>query len=691
MSDDDALHALAGRAGIVREWQNFAGDAHLVSDDTLCMVLEALGYPCRSADDIRAGLDRLEPPETIDALPPLLTGTAGRPTRVVLDGDLPRRARLLLESGSGRDLTPHEAHNGIDLPAVAEPGYHRLLIGDREIVLAIAPEGGAKIAGRGWGVAAQVYGLRRSGDGGIGDTASVAAFAEAAARDGADAVALSPMHALFLAQPSRYGPYSPSSRLFLNPLYAAPELVLGPEPVAQAIDRARLQGEFAALERLKLIDWPRATAARVGMLRELFAAFTSGGGIPDGLRADFAQFTADGGALLAQHACFEALQHEQMVQAPDYTDWRRWPTDLRDPDSPAVAAFAAGRRSEIQFHSFLQWLADRSLGAAQQRARDAGMRIGLIADLAVGMDPAGSHAWSRQQEILGGLAIGAPPDLLNPNGQQWGITTFSPQALKQTGFAALLATLRAAMRNCGGARIDHAMGLQRLWLVPEGASAADGAYLRYPLTDMLRLLALESHRHQAVLVGEDLGTVAEGFREKLDAHGVYGMRVLWFERDEDGFAAPEQWDRSAIAMTSTHDLPTVASWWLGADIRLRAQHGVLGPQQRPEALEAERDEDRQAVWAAMHDAGVAEGALPPADETTRFVDAAVRFVGLAACPLALLPLEDLIGTTEQPNLPGTTDQHPNWRRRTERAAAELLEEPAVARRVAALNAERPRR
>jgi 4-alpha-glucanotransferase len=691
MSDDDALHALARRAGIVIEWQNFAGDTRVVSDDTLRVMLEALGYQCRSADDLRAGLDRLAPPETSDALPPLLTGTVGRPTRVALDGELPRRARLLLEAGSRRDLSPRETHNGIDLPAIAEPGYHRLQIADREIVLAIAPERGTRIAGRVWGVAAQVYGLRRSGDGGIGDAASVAAFAEAAARRGADAVALSPMHALFLAQPSRYGPYSPSSRLFLNPLHAAPELVLGAQPVVQAIERAKLKGEFAALESLPLIDWPRATAARVRMLRELFAAFTAGEGIQDGLRADFTQFVADGGVLLAQHACFEALQHEQLATAPDNVDWRRWPTDLRDPDSPAVAAFAVAHRPEVQFHLFLQWLANKSLAVAQQRARAAGMGVGLIADLAVGMDPAGSHAWSRQQEILGGMAIGAPPDLFNPNGQQWGITNFSPHALKQSGFAAFLATLRAAMRNCGGARIDHAMGLQRLWLVPEGASAAEGAYLNYPLTDMLRLLALESHRHQAVLVGEDLGTVPEGFREKLDAHGLYGMRVLWFEREEDGFSAPEQWDRGAIAMTSTHDLPTAASWWLGADIRLRAQHGVLGPQQRAEALESERMEDRHALWAAFREAGVADGVPPPADEATRFVDAAVRFVGRTACPLALLPLEDILGSDEQPNLPGTVDQHPNWRRRTPGEAAGLLDEPVVARRVAALSAERPRR
>ena len=227
-----------------------------------------------------------------------------------------------------------------------------------------------------------------------------------------------------------------------------------------------------------------------------------------------------------------------MQSATGASDWRQWSLDLRDPASAAVAVFAASHEPEVRFHCFLQWLADRSLGAAQERAREAGMRIGLIADLAVGMDPTGSHAWSRQGDVLGGLAIGAPPDLFNPRGQNWGLTGFSPRALVNGGFAPFLATLRAVLRHAGGMRIDHAMGMTRLWLIPDGAEPSSGAYLAYPLTDLLRLLALESQRHHAVVVGEDLGTVPEGFRETLETSGLHGMRVLWFERTERGFAAP---------------------------------------------------------------------------------------------------------------------------------------------------------
>jgi 4-alpha-glucanotransferase len=677
------------------DWENYAGTPHTVAPEVLCKVLEALGYPCGNDDEIRESRHRLAPPEGFEALPPLVTAIAGRPARLILTTEAPRRARLLLQSGTARDVVPHETQTGLELPAIVEPGYHRLLIGEREIVLAVAPDRATSFAQlasgkRIWGLAAQIYGLRRHGDGGIGDALGVAMLAESAARRGADALALSPVNALFAAQPERYSPYSPSSRLFLNPLHAAPELVFDESIIRQAIEQAGVSGEMQRLEALPLIDWPAASAAKLRLLHALFAAFISGTIADQALHADFVRFQAEGGALLANHACFEALHAEQLAAIPRCEDWRSWPSDLRDPDSATVAAFVQARRRDISFHMFLQWLADRSLAAAQRRARAAGMRIGLISDLAVGMDPAGSHAWSRQQDVLVGLTIGAPPDLYNPNGQQWGITTFSPRALEASGFAPFLATVRAALRNAGGVRIDHAIGLYRLWLVPHGESPADGAYLTYPLTDMLRLLALESQRHGAVVVGEDLGTVPEGLRERMDDHGIYGMRVLWFEQNDDGFASPEQWDQSAIAMTSTHDLPTVASWWQGADIALRARHGVLGANQKQQVLEAEREQHRAQLWRAFRAAGVAQGKVPSHETPDLFVDAAVRFVARTASPLALLPLEDVLGWPDQPNLPGTIDQHPNWRRRNPHPADKLMDDPAAARRLADVAAERPR-
>jgi 4-alpha-glucanotransferase len=318
------------------------------------------------------------------------------------------------------------------------------------------------------------------------------------------------------------------------------------------------------------------------------------------------------------------------------------------------------------------------------------MRIGLISDLAVGMDPGGSHAWSRQNDILAGLSIGAPPDLFNPRGQDWGLTTFSPRALVTGGFAPFLATVRAALRHTGGVRIDHAMSLARLWLLPEGAEPADGAYLTYPLTDLLRLLALESQRHQAIVIGEDLGTVPEGFRETLETAGLHGMRVLWFERNEHRFVKPETWDGSAVAMTSTHDLPTTAGWWHGTDIATRAACGRLGNDVREEDVANERAADRHALWEAFIESGVASGEAPSPADTQPVVDAALQFVARTSSPLCLTPIEDVLGQEEQPNLPGTTDQHPNWRRRLKPEAAVLLNEPHAAARVQTLATARPR-
>jgi 4-alpha-glucanotransferase len=465
-------------------------------------------------------------------------------------------------------------------------------------------------------------------------------------------------------------------------------MVFGPEAVAQAMRDSGVADAFGRLEGEKLIDWPGSSAAKLALLRALFVLFLDGPDADGPLGADFASFRADGGDLLHQHATFEALHADR---APEH-DWRRWAVDLRNPDSATVAAFAASRRHEVLFHEFLQWVTDRSLAAAQGRAREAGMRIGLVGDLAVGMDPTGSHAWSRQRDVLPGVAIGAPPDMFNPRGQDWGLTGFSPRALEDSGFAPFIATVRAVLRHAGGLRIDHAMGLSRLWLVPEGADPADGAYLAYPMTDLLRLLALESARHNAIVVGEDLGTVPAGFRETLVQEGVHGMRVMWFERwDDNSFAPASAWDPTALAMTTTHDLPTVAGWWHGTDIAARAACGRLGEGVTAEHASAERDGDRAALWQRFVAEGVAEGEAPSPDTPQRVVDAALAFVARTLSPLCLLPVEDLLGQEEQPNLPGTVDEHPNWRRRMPGPVDVLMQADATAARMASVAAVRPRK
>jgi len=694
-TSDDALRELARRAGIAVEWRDYANRERVVGSDVLRALLAALGVPADTRSDLAASRRLLGRRTSLASLPPLVTATAGRPTRLDVGATESRTALLKLESGETRDLTLIPARGRLRIPPVLESGYHRLEVGEREIVLAVAPSRCRTIDdavpdARLWGLAAQVYGLRHPGDGGIGDAAGVAVLAEAAAARGADALALSPVHALYSADLTRFGPYSPSSRLFLNPLHAAPVLVFGAERVAAAIAEADLGAEFTRLEIAPLIDWPASGRAKLRLLRTLFDLLLAGPDADGRLGVDFATFRADGGPLLREHAVFEALHAEQMAATPPQPDWRLWPADLRDPGGPAVAAFAAARHEEVLFHLFLQWVADRSMAAAQASAREAGMRIGLIGDLAVGMDPAGSHAWGRQGDVLGELSIGAPSDLFNPLGQDWALTGFSPRALVAAGFAPFIATLRAALRHAGGVRIDHAMGLARLWLIPRGGVPADGAYVAYPMADLIRLLALESVRNEAVVVAEDLGTVPSGFRDVLDQAGIQGMRVLWFERDERGFTAPDSWDRSAIAMTTTHDLPTVAGWWRGSDITTRAACGRLGEGVTEAAAAAERAVDRPLLWQAFARAGVAAAEPPAYEDTAPVVDAALAFVVRTASPLAMLPLEDVLGEVEQPNLPGTIDEHPNWRRRLGCAVGEALDDPAAAARLERVTAERPR-
>lgn len=655
------LHALASEAGLTIDWEDAAGDAQRVSDAALVAVLAALDLPADSAAAIADSRHRVQEQASECGF---FSADVGTPAELPAGCLTPGHAELLLEDGSRRSLRIE----GGRLPAIDVPGYHRLVQGERVLRLAIAPRrcfGIADAAGgkRLWGPAVQIAGLRDATPRAFGDFGSLAETARSFAAAGADALAISPVHALFPADASRYSPYAPSSRLFLNILYADPALA------GAAVDEPASGA---------LIDWADAIPTRLHQLRAAFAARSSA------VRAKVAAYAQDGGDELLRHARFDAL-HAHFFEATGATGWQGWPAAFHDPDSDAVSAFAAEHSEEVDFYLFCQWLAKRSLDAAQRAATDGGMALGLIADLAVGMDGGGSHAWSRRNDLLTGLSLGAPPDLLGPEGQSWGITGFSPRALRRTGFEPYIATLRAALDHAGGIRIDHALGLRRLWVVPEGASPRDGAYLTMPLEDMLRVLAIESHRARAVVIGEDLGTVPEGFRPKMDERGMLGMRVLPFECDDDGFLAPHRWSPEAAAMTGTHDLATVAGWWSGRDIDWNWRLGRT----RPDAVEADdratRGEERALLWQAFADAGITDAPEPAADAPAAAVDAAFDFVAGTPCALAILPIEDLIGAEEQPNLPGTIDEHPNWRRRMPAPTPELLARPEVDRRVARIN------
>jgi 4-alpha-glucanotransferase len=415
-------------------------------------------------------------------------------------------------------------------------------------------------------------------------------------------------------------------------------------------------------------------AAKHRLLQALYEGFVQS---EHPLHADFSSFRHAGGEALENHCRFEAIQETRLAKG-ESLDWREWPQQWRNPRSTALAEFAEENAGRIGFFAFCQWLIARCLERAQTAARRAGMSIGLIADLAVGADGGGSQAWSRQDELLASLTVGAPPDILNRTGQGWGISAFSPEGLVRNGFRAFIEMLRANFAHAGGLRIDHVMGLQRLWVIPNGSPPADGAYLYYPVDDLLRLLALESHRHQAIVLGEDLGTVAEGLREKLIARSILGMRVLLFEQDNTHFKPILDWPDNALATTSTHDLPTLNGWWHGRDIDWNARLGLVDATGEIEWRQ-HREREREGLRRVLSEDP--QNFREESHETDQVLDAAIRFLGHTRAPLVLLPLEDALGIEQQANLPGTIDTHPNWSRRLPGASEALLDDPDAARRL----------
>ncbi|MDQ0142299.1 4-alpha-glucanotransferase [Cupriavidus necator] len=738
------LQALALRAGLQPHWTDAWDQPRAVSDAALRRVLDGLGLPCATPGQCAAAHAWLAADDAAHALPPLVTAERGQPVAVPWPHTLPQRAyRLTLEDGAiiaGTAVRGAGASAGLmHLPPIDVCGYHRLDLGDGHTTLAVAPRrcygvaDALRHAGRDgddatrpspWGLAVQLYSLRRGAPCGMGDLTALADACASAAQAGADAVAINPLHAPFAALPERYSPYAPSSRLFLNPLYADPAARFGEPAVAAAIADLGAGDTLQALDARREIDWIALAPLRYAILRWLWQRRETL--LPRAALDHCAAFRARGGTALHAHACYEAIQARRLsdnANGPNHhaaPDWRCWPVTLRSPADAAVAAFAQAHADDVAFHGFLQWLADDGLARAQRAARDAGMALGIIRDLAVGADPGGSQAWTRQQETLAGFHAGAPPDMYNPLGQDWGVAVFSPRGLRRHGYAAFLEMLRANLAHAGGLRIDHVLGLARLWLVPAGAPASDGAYLRYPLDDLLRLVALESWRHRVIIIGENLGTVPPELNAALSTRGVLGIDVLWFQREagaQDGtqdpastgaradaveepprsaapapapaaFLPPQAWPPEAVATTTTHDLPTVAGWWAGQDLAWRDRLQLLAPGETLAQAQAGRARERVALWQALCAAGLCNGAVPAAEHAP--LDAVLAWVGTAPTALRLLPAEDLLGMVEQPNLPGTTSGHPNWQRRLDTEPGAWFDTPTLRARAEAWRGSRHR-
>jgi len=528
--------------------------------------------------------------------------------------------------------------------------------------------------GRGWGITCQLYGLRSARNWGIGDFEDLARLGEMAGRMGADFLGVNPLHALFLAEPQRASPFSPSERNFLNPLYIAIDQVEGFDATSDLDESA-----LAPLRGGDLVDYKVVAEHKLSVLRRIHQRVRGSD------REMLDRFREAGGEPLRRYALFEAISLEMMRRGAG-AGWHAWPEEYQDPDSDAVAQFAREHEEELHFQIWLQWTADRQLGGAAKRLRDAGMRIGLYLDLAVGTAPDGAATWSDRTLTVIGVEIGAPPDMFNPDGQCWGLAPLSPSEITEREFRPVRRSYETILRYAGALRIDHAMSLYRLFWIPTGFPAGEGASVLYPMPEILRRLAEASQASRALIIGEDLGVVPEGFRDEMDRANLLGYRIFYFERNDHGFISPEHWPRSALACIGSHDTNTLAGWWTSSDIDLREKIGLFDAEVARKERERRYWEKSQAIEMlrsrGQHDVG---------EEFSEAAAAGIhRLVASAPSRLFAAQMEDLLGLTDQPNIPGTVEEHPNWRRKLPVPIEELESSPILRAVVAAIRQERPR-
>ena len=723
MSARDPIRRLGQLYGIDPSYTDIWGKRRRTSEATERALLEAMGAKVGSEREIADSLREAEarpwrrmlapvrvvaPPEPLEvtfSLPARFDGTAVEWTLAEEAGEC-REGTLRPDefAAVGTAEVDGETYRRwrMPLPSDLPHGYHRLSMAVRgqsrahsatmRVIVTPARCHGAERSNRLWGLIAQLYGVRSARNWGMGDFTDLADLADRAAAAGAGAVGVNPLHALFPADPNHISPYSPSSRLFLNVLYldveAVPDLPESSE--AQAlIGDAGFRRQIDQARAADLVDYPAVWRLKRRALELLFESFQARHLLSSSARARaFAEFRAEMGEALEQHAVFDAL-HEHALQTSGIWTWQNWPEALRRPDSAEVAAFAREHRERVDFFAYLQWLADLQLKAAQARARAQGMPIGLYQDIAVAVNPASAMAWANPGISLSGASVGAPPDWFNPNGQNWVLAPLSPVGLRETAYDVFAAALRHNMRYAGAVRIDHVMGLQRLFWMPEGANPSEGAYVRYPFDDLVRIIALESERHRCLVIGEDLGTVPRGFRPAMRRAGLLSCRVLYFERERDGaFVAPEAYPRQALVSASTHDLPTVKGFWGARDVRWRETLRRFPDEDALKQARVERDRDRVLLLRALERAELLPTGIdpeaPPVEISDELVVAIHRYLAESPGCLLMVQLEDASGEEEQPNLPGT-DEHPNWRRKLRPSLEELPDQPMV-RRLAAVMA-----
>lgn len=716
MADPQLIEWLRQLRGVEREYFDFRGQHQRVSDASLQRILEAFGHDLDDDRRIVQEARQLSEKDWRRVLPPAAVLRRGRNRHVAITVLRPLLDRLVwrltLEAGGHMtgyvepshlpvleeraldDL--HFARLALSLPEDIPLGYHQLrletAVGQAlgHCRLIVAPErcyepesmaGGDRL----WGIAVQLYSVRSRRNWGIGDFTDLKAMIDRSAPLGVDVIGLNPLHALFPADPSLDSPYSPASRQFLNPIYVDPEAT----PEFAVCKEARglvagdaFQARLSQLRSVELVDYPAVWGAKEEVFRLLHQAFEDS--VDTERRHDFEQFIESTGKSLEYISIFYALQqHFSNTGCPG--GWQAWPEAYHRPDSDAVQAFGAKHRGEVRYHMYLQWLAHEQLQSAENRARRAGMKVGIYRDLAVGINGGGPEAWADQDLYASATTIGAPPDPLALNGQDWGIPPMRPDVLRERSYQPFIDLLRANMGEGGALRIDHVMVLYRLWWVPSGRPSAEGTYVYYDLDAMMSILALESQRHKCLVIGEDLGTVPEAIRHAMPDFGVYSYRVFYFEHDPDGLPRrPANYPAQTLVTVSTHDLPPLASFWRATDIELRQRLALYPDEDTREQTLAGRVRQRRMILAALHDAGLHRS---PGDEADRLgqpisqslAEAVQVYLARSRARLMVVQPEDWLYMETPVNVPGTRDEHANWQRKLDTDLEDWLEWDDVSR------------
>lgn len=689
------LDTSCNKAGILPDYYDIWGNRHVASDESRRLLLEAMEF-----ESAQTSVNALLPPVWVGWLDQPAVITLGFQSLSVLDW------RVRLESGDLLEGTLQAGQQELVLTAIGETGYHRLelrqdedFVADMLVIICPRSSYAPPSRNRTWGLSVQLYALQTEENWGLGDYADLDKVIDWAAAAGASLVGLNPLHALFPHNPRHCSPYSPSSRNFWNVLHigvtALPEFQECKEAV-KAIEKAGFKKKLDKQRNELLVDYSGVAELKYGVLEILYKHFRSKHLAKDTPRAQaFRAFQTEGGEELRLFALYNALQEYFHEKDPTIWGWPAWPKAYHWPESIETQSFAKEHEKKVEWHEWLQWLADQQLASAAQHCQERGMSIGLYQDLAVGVDKGGAETWIHRDLYALDARVGCPPDDFNPLGQDWGLPPWIPQRLRAIGYAPYIAMLRANMKYAGALRIDHVMSLMRLYWIPPGLKGDAGAYVNYPFQEMLGILNLESQRNQCVIVGEDLGTVPDEVRHALREAGILSYKLYYFERQQDGHFFPADWfPEQALVAASTHDLPTLAGYWLGRDIKVRTELDLYPrPEMRDQQIQS-RKEDRIRLLQNLEREGLLpEGlACDPAslpNLTPELLRAIHVHLARSRARIALVQAEDMLGQIEQTNQPGTIDEHPNWRRKLSVPVEAWQNNVQCTALAAAMSAERP--